>query len=170
MMTTARLTLRRQPSISARPTLRAPLMPSGWPRAMAPPLAFTCSASSGSPRSRVTARAWAAKASFSSITSMSDSFRPAFSSTLRVAGAGPKPMMRGGTPAVALATTRARGVSPCRRAIASSARMMEQAPSFTPEALPAVTDPPSRRKGVGNLASASAVVSGRRCSTGPHHQ
>ena len=33
-------------------------------------------------------------------------------SSFSVAGAGPMPMMRGGTPAVAIATTRARGVRP----------------------------------------------------------
>ena len=33
-------------------------------------------------------------------------------STLRVAGTGPMPMMRGSTPAVAAATMRARGVRP----------------------------------------------------------
>ena len=37
---------------------------------------------------------------------------PVSASSLRVAGAGPKPMMRGATPAVAIATTRARGVRP----------------------------------------------------------
>ena len=74
-------------------------------------------------------------------------------------------MMRGGTPAVAAATMRARGVSPCRFAASALATMTAQAPSFTPLALPAVTLPPSLRKGVGSLASASSVVSGRRCSS-----
>ena len=50
---------------------RAPDMPSGWPSAMAPPWGFTCSASSARPRPRRQASAWAAKASFSSITSKS---------------------------------------------------------------------------------------------------
>ena len=48
-------------------------------------------------------------------------------------------MIRGGTPAVAMATTRARGVRPWRRAAASEASSSAQAPSLTPEALPAVT-------------------------------
>jgi MFS family permease len=38
--------------------------------------------------------------------------RPVSASTFCVAGAGPKPMMRGATPAVAMPTTRARGVRP----------------------------------------------------------
>ena len=54
---------------------RAPDMPSGWPRAMAPPFGFTLASSAASPR-RSTARPWAAKASFSSITSMSLIVRP----------------------------------------------------------------------------------------------
>ena len=81
---------------------------------MAPPCGFTCSASSGRPSWRSTARPWLAKASFSSMTSISPSVRPVRSSSLRTAGAGPMPMMRGGTPAVAIATTRARGVRPWR--------------------------------------------------------
>ena len=85
-------------------------------------------------------------------------------STLREAGAGPTPMMRGATPALAIATTRARGVRPWRRAASSEATSSAQAPSFTPEALPAVTVPPSRN-GVGSLASPSSVVWGRGCSS-----
>src|SRR5664280_866727 len=78
---------------------RAPLMPSGCPSAMAPPLGLTCSASSGSPSCRSTASDWAAKASFSSTTSRSLMPIPALPSSLRVAGTGPMPMIRGGTPA-----------------------------------------------------------------------
>src|SRR3982751_1454073 len=52
----------------------------------------------------------------------------------RAAGAGPMPMMRGATPAVAMPTTRARGVSPFFAADASPASNSAQAPSFTPEA------------------------------------
>src|SRR5437899_3313871 len=47
-----------------------PLAPSGWPMAIAPPLGLTCGASSGIPRSRRTASACEAKASFSSMTSI----------------------------------------------------------------------------------------------------
>jgi 1,4-dihydroxy-2-naphthoyl-CoA synthase len=48
---------------------RAPDAPRGWPKAIAPPCRFTCSASSGKPRPRSTAKDWLAKASLSSITS-----------------------------------------------------------------------------------------------------
>jgi hypothetical protein len=120
---------------------RAPLAPSGWPSAMAPPQRLTRGSSSARPRSRSTARPCAAKASLSSMTSICARLRPVSASTLRVAGAGPKPMMRGARPAVAMPTTRARGVRPWRAAAASLASSSAQAPSLTPLALPAVTVP-----------------------------
>ena len=46
----------------------------------------------------MTASAWAANASLSSITPISSSERPARSSTLRTAGTGPMPMTSGSTP------------------------------------------------------------------------
>ena len=97
------------------------------------------------------------------MTSISVMFRPALASTLRLAGTGPMPMMRGATPAVAMATTRARGFRPFVPAAASLARSSAAAPSLTPEALPAVTVP-SLLKGVGRLASFSRVVA-RGCSS-----
>ena len=109
--------------------------------AMAPPLGLTCSAASARPRSRVTATACAANASLSSITSIWESSRPAFANTFFVAGAGAKPMIRGATPAAAVATTLARGVKPCRRAAAADASSIATAPSLIPDALPAVTVP-----------------------------
>ncbi len=57
--------------------------------------------SSAMPSWRRTARPWAAKASFSSITSKSPMFRPRRFISFSEAGAGPMPMMRGGTPATA---------------------------------------------------------------------
>ena len=56
---------RRFISYSSDVVSLAPVQPSGWPSAIAPPLTFTFSGSIGSSRS--TASAWAAKASFSSI-------------------------------------------------------------------------------------------------------
>jgi hypothetical protein len=97
------------------------------------------------------------------MTSICASDRPVSSSTLRVAGAGPMPMMRGGTPAVAMPTTRARGVRPWRPAAASLATSSAQLPSFTPLALPAVTLPSGRTTPL-SLASASRLVS-RGCSS-----
>ena len=57
--------------------MRAPEAPTGWPRAMAPPLTLTLLISK--PSSRATAMDWAAKASLASTRSMSSIFRPAFS-------------------------------------------------------------------------------------------
>ena len=74
-------------------------------------------------------------------------------------------MIRGATPATALATTRACGVRPWRFAAASLATNSATAPSLTPEALPAVTVPPSLRNGAASFARASSVVSGRGCSS-----
>jgi hypothetical protein len=99
----------------------------------------------------------------SSITSNWSSVRPVSASTFFTAGAGPKPMMRGATPAVAMPTTRAFGVRPYFAALASSATSSAQAPSFTPEALPAVTVPPGRTMGL-SLANASIEV-WRGCSS-----
>ncbi len=73
------------------------------------------------------------------------------------------PMMRGSTPADAAATMRALGVSPNRFTACSVAMSSAQAPSFTPEALPAVTEP-FALNGVESFASCSSVVS-RGCSS-----
>ncbi|MCY1521055.1 hypothetical protein D9M68_558540 [compost metagenome] len=72
-------------------------------------------------------------------------------------------MMRGATPAVAMPTMRAFGVSPFLAAVASSASSSAQAPSFTPLALPAVTVPSGRTTPL-SLASVSRLVS-RGCSS-----
>ena len=69
------------------------------------------------------------------------SVSPSRASSFCTAGAGPMPMMRGATPAVAIATTRARGVRPWRLAASSRGEQQRAAPSLTPEALPAVTVP-----------------------------
>ena len=56
------------------------------------------------------------------------------------------------------------GVRPYFFTAASEATMSAAAPSLTPEALPAVTVPPSFLNGVGSLASASSDVA-RGCSS-----
>ena len=107
--------------------------------AMAPPLTLTLSGSR--PSSRSTHRLWAAKASLDSTRSRSATVQPAFSSAFRDAGIGPVPMTAGSTPAVAEDTIRASGSSP--RALASAALISTSAaaPSLSPEALAAVTEP-----------------------------
>ena len=84
---------------------RAPVAPIGWPSAIAPPLTLTLAMSSD--RSRAQAMTCAAKASFSSIRSMSASARLVFASSARTAGTGPMPMRDGSTPADVHAATRA---------------------------------------------------------------
>ena len=143
---------------------RAPLMPSGWPSAIAPPCGLTKSASSLTPSCRKQAMPCEAKASLSSIKSKSEILMPSRSISFFVAGTGPMPMMRGGTAADASPRMRARGVSPCFFTAASEARIIAAAPSLTPDALPAVTVPGLRTIGF-NFVRPSSVVSGRGCSS-----
>ena len=72
-------------------------------------------------------------------------------------------MMRGGTPTLAIPAIRASGVRPWRPTASSEATISAAAPSLTPDALPAVTEPPSRN-GARSLPSASIEVS-RGCSS-----
>ena len=72
---------------------RAPEQPSGWPRAIAPPL--TLSFSSSMPSSRAQARTWEAKASLSSIRSISSSVRPAASRARGIADGRADPHVGG---------------------------------------------------------------------------
>ena len=102
-----------------------------------------------------------AKASFNSTRRISSRLSPARDSALRTAGTGPKPMVRGGTPAAAEATTRARGFRPRAAARSALIKSSAAAPSFRPEELPAVTVPPSLRKAGLRRASDSTVVSRR---------
>jgi len=71
-------------------------------------------------------------------------------------------MIRGATPAAAAATTRALGLNPCRFSATSEDKSNAQAPSFTPEAFPAVIVPFGFTTGF-NFESASSVVYGRGC-------
>ncbi len=93
-----RMFLRRIAWISVAERI-APVAPSGWPRAIAPPIGLTTSGFS--PRSLPTARACAANASFSSIQPRSSSLRPARRSAAGIASFGPMPMISGGTPLIA---------------------------------------------------------------------
>ena len=86
--------------------------------------------------------------------------RPAFSSTLRVAGAGPIPISDGSTPTVAQCVSRPIGVRPCAFTPRSDASRIAAAPSTMPEALPAVTQP-FLLNAAGSFASPSIVESGR---------
>jgi hypothetical protein len=88
----------------------APVAPSGWPSAIAPPFTFTMVGSMSS--SRITASACAANASLNSMSFMSCNDSPARVSAFGIAWMGPTPMMSGATPAVANDTNRASGRRP----------------------------------------------------------
>ena len=125
--------------------------------AIAPPLTFTFAMSS--PSSRITARDWAAKASFSSIMPISSSVSPAFSSTLRTAGTGPMPMTRGSTPTMAWATMRAIGLTPSSFTFSPLISSRAAPASLRPHELPAVTLPLPLVRNTGlSLARPSMVV------------
>src|SRR5215510_2992826 len=103
---------RRWSSSTRVPRIIAPVAPSGWPIAIAPPLTLVISWLM--PRSRMNRIATAANASFISQRSMSPTSRPALASALRAAGAGPVSMIVGSDPETAVITIRARGVLPDR--------------------------------------------------------
>ena len=148
--------------------MRAPVAPTGWPREMPDPWTLTRSQSASfRPHSRATARTCAANASFSSMRSTSASVIPARSSAFAVAGTGPMPIVRGGTPARAHDTSRTSGRRPSSAARSGVVTTHAAAASFWPLALPAVTvawssDLPRTGR---SFARPSMVVSGRGCSS-----
>ena len=133
------------PARSSRPSrvtvMRAPEQPSGWPSAIAPPSALTISSSS--PRSRMQASDWEAKASLSSTASRSSIVQPA-----RV-----EHLASGGHRADAHDVRRDAGVGagdqreraacrPARSAYRSLTSTTAAAPSLSELELPAVMTPP----------------------------
>jgi hypothetical protein len=144
---------------AARPTCPAD-GPARWPRHWG-----SHAARRPAPQARAGRQRLGAKASFSSITSIWSMRQPSRSSSLRVAATGPMPMTRGATPAEAMPRTRAIG----RQALGLRRRRAPRS-----ERRRAVIDARgiARRHGlVGplmprSLASASAVVPGRGCSSG----
>ena len=93
-----------------------------------------------------------------------ESARPAAPGACGSPAPGPRPMVRGGTPALAIPVTRASGSRPKRAAAASEARRSAPAPSLMPEAFPAVIVVPGPRRGF-RRARSSRVVPGRGCSS-----
>ena len=82
---------------------------------------------------------------------------PVFSSSLRTAGTGPRPITLGSTPACAQPRMRAFGFSPAFCASSPCASTSAAAPSLMPLALPAVTVPSFSKAGR-SLARPSEVV------------
>ncbi len=142
--------------------IRAPLAPSGCPRAIAPPDTLTRAGSR--PSSRMQGMACAANASFNSTRSRSATESPRRASSFLVAGTGPSPMQLGSTPATAVPTMRASGVSRCALTAAALATPSAAAPSLMPLELPAVAVPSLANAGV-SFARLSIVASGRGCSS-----
>jgi len=126
---------------------------------MAPP--FTFSFSGLNPRSRATATDCAANASFASIRSKSSIDMPVFARTFFVDATGPTPMIVGSTPPRAPATNVAIGVTPSSFAFSSLITTIAAAPSLIPDALPAVTTPPSLPEQHLKAERLSAVVPAR---------
>ena len=151
----------RSSSCKAFITKIAPVAPTGWPSAIAPPFGFTRAASS--PKALLTAKACAAKASLDSITSKSSTVRPVFCNRFCTAGMGPIPITAGRTPACAYPNTRARGRSPAICAAEACAKTKAAAPSLIPDALPAVTEPSFWNTGRNPANAASSVCLG--CSS-----
>src|SRR5437773_272057 len=79
--------------------IRAPVMPYGWPSAIAPPCGLSLSLKGSTPTSAQTGSTCAANASFSSTTSTSSIVMPACFNAMRTASIGPTPMISGATPA-----------------------------------------------------------------------
>jgi hypothetical protein len=156
---------RRRISCSRVTRIRPPLAPIGYPSASAPPCGLILSMSMSMSSSRSTASDCAANASLSSNRSMSASSSPARVRALRTAGTGPMPMIFGSTPTEAWLSTVPKVHRPRSRARRADITTIAAALSLTPEALPAVTVPPSRQKAARSLDSAAAVVPGRGCSS-----
>ena len=105
------LSCARRPLISVV-VIRAPVMPNGWPSAMAPRDVQPCRRTGRCPASRAEGRTCAANASLISTRSTSAMLIPARASACRLASTGPRPMISGDRPDTPVATTRASGVMP----------------------------------------------------------
>ena len=136
----------------------APVHPSGWPRAIAPPFTFTLSGSSDS--SRITGRDCAANASFSSTRSTRLSFIRSRFMSFGIAAIGPIPITSGATPATANPRKRAIGSTPSSFSTFPETTIATAAPSLIWEEFPAVTVPFASKAGL-SFDSASIVVSAR---------
>ncbi len=118
------------------PVIIAPVAPSGWPSAIAPPLTLTFSC--GTPVSFMNFMTTAANASLTSNRSMSSKSSPALASALRADGAGPVSMIVGSDPTTPTDTMRARGVRPSSVPTCSLPISTRAAPSTMPDELPGV--------------------------------
>mmetsp|Transcript_33482 Transcript_33482/g.84841 ORF Transcript_33482/g.84841 Transcript_33482/m.84841 type:complete len:274 (-) Transcript_33482:550-1371(-) len=134
---------RRRISCSRVAVARAPVAPSGWPMAMAPPLGFTLLSSM--PSLATEYDACDAKASLISNTSMSSMLSPACATAAGMAATGPTPMIAGSTPTAAKERKMPRIGRPRRMASRLVISSVAAAPSVTWLLLPAVVVPSLRK-------------------------
>src|SRR6266496_6228467 len=127
---------RRSSSSMSVPRIIAPVAPSGWPSAIAPPLTFTFSC--GTSRSRRNFSTTAANAALTSHRSIWSTVSPALASALRAAGPGPVSMIVGSWATTPVATMRVRGVSLMSWPACSLPTIVSAAPSTMPDELPGV--------------------------------
>ena len=154
--------------LTAVVTRRAPLAPSGWPSAIAPPFGLTRASSSARPRSRSTARPCAAKASLSSITSICVERQAGqLEHLLRRRRRADAHDARRDAGRRHADDARARREAVLRRGAPRSASSSAQAPSLTPEALPAVTRAvrAARRPSAWPAPRARSRADARPCAT-----
>ena len=109
-------------------------------------------------------RLCAAKASLSSMRSISSRLSPAFSRAFFTAPTGPMPMILGSHPTLLKLTIFTSGFLPSSFAFSSDMTTTADAPSFMPEEFPAVTTPSFLNTGL-SFASDSFVVPGVLCSS-----
>ena len=140
------------------PRIRPPEAPSGWPIAIAPPLALTISGSILSSAS-TQASDCTANASLSSTAATSAQAIPARASARSAASTGAKPKSCGSSACAPRPAIRASGSSPIAAAAASEPSSSADAPSLSGEALPAVIVPSGRNDGL-SPASFSARRAG----------
>ena len=126
--------------------MRAPVMPKGCPRAIAPPCTLSLSASM--PRCRADGMTCAANASLISTRSTSSIVMPARAKAWRLASIGPRPMISGFNADSPDDTIRASGRMPSSAALVSLITTTAAAPSLSGQALPAVTVPSGRNTGL----------------------
>src|ERR1700685_4060331 len=145
--------------------IRAPVIPNGWPTAIAPP--FTLSRDGSMPSSRDDGMTCAANASLISTRSTSSIDIPARPSACLTASMGPRPMISGESPLTPVATIRASGVRPSSAALVSLITTSAAAPSLSGQQFPAVTVPCSRNTGL-RAEIFSSVVPRPGAATGRH--
>ncbi len=157
---------RRLSSHASVARIRAPVAPTGWPSEMPEPLGLSRSSAGSTFHSRSTASIWAAKASFSSMTSRSASASPQASACAprRARDRSPRSRARPRRPPRIAAPASApvpdawprRGSSRCRRRPRRSGRTRCRPSPFSGSASTMIGR---------SLARASRDASGRMCSS-----